>query len=197
MRKIVFLIVAVLKLCSCDLTEKRKKSSHLDQSRGKFYWKSVLRKYNFWWNECQKFFATNVTVEVTRNLLFIISASWLKTCQFKDPEFFKCSTVSVQGLFDNLVKGIEGIEGLDSIDPMRIDRIRILQGEGPVSVNASLTKVKVTGFSKVKVSENQVNSKDFGWITTVNLPKMRLEGNYHMMGRILVIPLNVSFASFR
>jgi Haemolymph juvenile hormone binding protein (JHBP) len=77
---------------------------------------------------------------------------------------------------------------------MRIDRIRILQGEGPVSVNASLTKVKVQGFSKVKVTENQVSSKDYNWVTTIKLPKMRLEGNYHMQGRILVIPLNVSFA---
>jgi hypothetical protein len=119
-------------------------------------------------------------------------AEWLKTCQFKDPDFFKCSTSSVQGLFDNLVKGLEGIEGLESIDPMKIDRIRILQGEGPVSVNASLTKVKVTGFSKVRVIENQVNSKDYSWVTSIKLPKMRLEGNYHMQGRILVIPLNVS-----
>lgn len=99
--------------------------------------------------------------------------------------------MSVQGLFDNVVKGINELDGLSSIDPMRIDRIKILQGEGPVSVNASLTKVKVLGFSKVKVLENQVSSKDYGWITTVKLPKMRLEGNYHMQGRILVIPLNV------
>lgn len=76
---------------------------------------------------------------------------------------------------------------------MSIDRIRILQGDGPVSVNASLSKVKVTGFSKVKVLENQVSSKDYSWITTIKLPKMRLEGNYHMRGRILVIPLNVSW----
>lgn len=116
----------------------------------------------------------------------------MKTCQFSDPDFFKCSTGSVQGLFDHLIKGIEGVEGLDSIDPMRIDRIRILQGDGPVSVNASLSKVKVMGFSKVKVVENRVSSKDYSWITTIKLPKMRLEGNYHMMGRILVIPLNVS-----
>lgn len=124
--------------------------------------------------------------------ILMFTASWLKTCSFKDPDFIKCSTGSVQGLFDNLLRGIKGVEGLDSIDPMRIDRIRILQGEGPVSVNASLSKVKVMGFSKVKVVENQVSNKDYSWITTIKLPKMRLEGNYHMMGRILVIPLNVS-----
>jgi hypothetical protein len=131
-------------------------------------------------------------VNISADLLQIVFlADWLQTCAFKDPEFVKCSTSSVQGLFDNVVKGIEGVDHLESVDPMRIDRIRILQGEGPVSVNASLTKVKVVGFSKVKVTENQVSSKDYSWITTVKLPKMRLEGNYHMHGRILVIPLNV------
>lgn len=128
--------------------------------------------------------------------LLNFSASWLKTCYFKDQDFIKCSTADVQSLFNNLIKGIEGVDGLDSIDPMTIDRIRILQGEGPVSVNASLTKVKVIGFSKVKVVENQVSSKDYSWVTTIKLPKMRLEGNYHMMGRILVIPLNVSERNF-
>lgn len=73
---------------------------------------------------------------------------------------------------------------------MNINRIRILQGDGPVSVNASLSKVVVTGFGKTRVVENQVSSKDYSWVTTIKLPKMRLEGNYHMMGRILVIPLN-------
>ena len=125
------------------------------------------------------------------HLIFL--AKWLQSCEFKDPEFTKCSTTSVQELFDQLAKGIEGLKGLENgTDPMKIDRIRILQGDGPVSVNASLSKIKVTGFSKTKVVENQVSSKDYSWITTLKLPKMRLEGNYHMQGRILVIPLNVS-----
>lgn len=130
-----------------------------------------------------------------KNLKFSIifnSADWLKTCTFKNPNFTQCSTTSVHGLFSHLIEGIEGINGLDTIDPMKIDRIRILQGDGPVSVNASLSKVTVTGFSKLKLIENQVSSKDYSWLTTLTLPKLRLEGNYHMQGRILVIPLNVS-----
>lgn len=127
-----------------------------------------------------------------KKIKFIFTAPWLKQCSINDPDLKKCSTASVQGLFDELTKGISGLQGLETIDPMKIDRIRILQGEGPVSVNASLSKVKVTGFSRTKVVENIVN-KDFSWVTIVKLPKMRLEGNYHMMGRILVIPLNVMY----
>lgn len=35
-----------------------------------------------------------------------------------------------------------------------------------------------------------VDPKDYSWDTRFSLPKMRIEGNYHMQGRILVIPLN-------
>lgn len=37
---------------------------------------------------------------------------------------------------------------------------------------------------------NSVSPKDYSWDTRFSLPKMRIEGNYHMQGRILVIPLN-------
>lgn len=50
--------------------------------------------------------------------------------------------------------GIEGLEDIGTIDPMRLGKIRILQGDGPVSVNASLSKVTVTGFSNTKVVQN-------------------------------------------
>lgn len=55
-----------------------------------------------------------------------------------------------------IVIGIPGLEEkVGVIDPMSIDRIRILQGQGPVSVNASLSKVVVTGFGRTKVIENK------------------------------------------
>lgn len=44
---------------------------------------------------------------------------------------------------------------LPSIDPLSIDEIRLLQGNGPVSINATLTDVTVRGFDKVKVIESQ------------------------------------------
>lgn len=78
----------------------------------------------------------------------------METCKFSDPDFIACSTRSVQGLFDKLVTGIEGLEDIGTIDPMRLGKIRILQGDGPVSVNASLSKVTVTGFANTKVVQN-------------------------------------------
>lgn len=36
----------------------------------------------------------------------------------------------------------------------------------------------------------RVNPIDYSWETHLFVPKIRIEGNYHMQGRILVIPLN-------
>lgn len=36
----------------------------------------------------------------------------------------------------------------------------------------------------------RVNPIDYSWETKLLIPKIRIEGNYHMQGRILVIPLN-------
>lgn len=83
-------------------------------------------------------------------------AEWLRTCKFSDPEFTKCSTDSVQGLFTKLATGIDGLSNFETIDPLKINKIKILQGEGPVSVNASLSKVTVLGFSKTKVIQSKL-----------------------------------------
>lgn len=37
---------------------------------------------------------------------------------------------------------------------------------------------------------HRVNPIDYSWETHLKVPKIRIEGNYHMQGRILVIPLN-------
>lgn len=45
--------------------------------------------------------------------------------------------------------------GLEPLDPLKIPKIRILQGEGPVNVNAALDDVTVTGFGKTEVLSSQ------------------------------------------
>lgn len=62
----------------------------------------------------------------------------------------QCSTESIQALFENIYKGVPGLEDI-KVDPLRINRIRVLTGSGPVSVNASLSKVLITGFRNTKV----------------------------------------------
>lgn len=39
-------------------------------------------------------------------LYFGITAEFIKTCRMADPDFIKCSTESVQGLFKQLITGV-------------------------------------------------------------------------------------------
>lgn len=99
---------------------------------------SLLKNVNIWLND-----------KVTQFPRFLFLASWLKSCEIKKPEFTNCSTESIQELFQNVFKGNYKIDGLDSVDPMLLDKISVLQGDGPVSLNARLSNVKFFGFSKI------------------------------------------------
>ncbi|KAL3276724.1 hypothetical protein HHI36_012094 [Cryptolaemus montrouzieri] len=114
---------------------------------------------------------------------------FVKTCVLHDPNFINCSTHAVQILFNKIPDGLPEI-GLPPLDPLKLDRLQILQGGGgPVTVNASLTNITIRGFGKTDVLYNSVHPKTFDFLTKLHLDRLRLEGNYHLLGRILVIPL--------
>lgn len=119
-------------------------------------------------------------------------ASWLITCALKDPGFEKCHLDSIRGLFEKVLQGSYKVEGIESMDPVLLDKVQILQGTGPVSLDARLTNLKIKGLSKGLIIDNKANVKDKIWTTVFQIPKLRVEGNYQMNGQILVIPLNVS-----
>ncbi|XP_048517648.1 uncharacterized protein LOC109534591 isoform X2 [Dendroctonus ponderosae] len=104
-------------------------------------------------------------------------------------EFVNCSTHAVQTLFNEIPKGNEDIE-LQILDPLKVPFVKILQGGGgPVTVNASLTQVTVIGFGNTQIILNSVDPDTYDFFTKLHLPRMRIDGNYELLGRILVIPL--------
>ncbi|XP_077283602.1 protein takeout-like [Arctopsyche grandis] len=130
-------------------------------------------------------------------LLFILDRSYayyeqkpdfIKTCYKKDPKFGECSRVAVQGIFDKLKEGLPEI-GIDPLDPLKISKIRILQGDGPVNVNAALDDVTVTGFGATQVLVSEVYDKTYDFFTRIRIPHLRIEGTYNLRGKILLLPL--------
>ncbi|CAH2108488.1 unnamed protein product [Euphydryas editha] len=114
--------------------------------------------------------------------------NFVQTCLKSDPDFEDCSKVAVQQLFNALGPGLPEID-LPPIDPLNIPKIRILQGDGPVNVNAALDNVVVTGFGHTEVLLSQVDDKTYDFYTKVRVPKIRIEGIYDLKGKILLIPL--------
>lgn len=58
-----------------------------------------------------------------------------------------------------------------------------------MNVNASLTNVTVVGFGNSQILLNTVDPVKYDFYTKLRLPKIRIEGNYNLLGRILLIPL--------
>ncbi|KAL1506459.1 hypothetical protein ABEB36_005822 [Hypothenemus hampei] len=128
---------------------------------------------------------------VVQGKILVNQPDFVKTCMITKPreEFRNCSTNSVQTLFYEIPKGNEDI-GLQVLDPLKVPVVKILQGGGgPVAVNASLTDVTVIGFGNTKIVMNFVDPETYDFYTKLHLPRMRIDGKYELLGRILVIPL--------
>ncbi|KAI8123532.1 Protein takeout [Lucilia cuprina] len=86
---------------------------------------------------------------------------------------------------------IPGLDSIKSFDPFYLNRIKITQGNSQaINLKVELSNVKIIGFGHTNVLESAVSSKDFSWKTTFVLPVMKLQGDYSLFGRILLIPLN-------
>ncbi|KAH8419556.1 hypothetical protein KR222_005777, partial [Zaprionus bogoriensis] len=116
---------------------------------------------------------------------------YIKQCKIADKNFVNCSTQSIQQLFDKLNDGIPGLTSIKSFDPFHLNRIRISQGNSnAINLKVELANVKIIGFGHTNVLESLVFKKDYSWKTTFTLPVMKLQGDYSLFGRILLIPLN-------
>ncbi|KAI8043883.1 hypothetical protein M5D96_000026 [Drosophila gunungcola] len=81
-------------------------------------------------------------------------------------------------------------ESFGPIDPMRQDQLVFKQDNSDVAtISANLTDMLISGFGKMVIKESKVSKKDFSWLTKIYLPKMRMDGHYKMLGRILLVPL--------
>ncbi|XP_054726326.1 uncharacterized protein LOC129236131 [Anastrepha obliqua] len=118
--------------------------------------------------------------------------SYMQTCRINDPEFVKCSTTSIQKLMDQLGKGIPEVNAvIGPFDPLKVKEIQFAQdNQGAVTLHANLTEMVAIGLSKLVIKESKVSKKDYSWETKIYIPKLRLEGQYKMAGKILLIPLN-------
>uniref|UniRef100_A0A1A9W9I8 Circadian clock-controlled protein n=1 Tax=Glossina brevipalpis TaxID=37001 RepID=A0A1A9W9I8_9MUSC len=117
--------------------------------------------------------------------------SYIKSCKIYEPEFTKCSTESIQLLMNEISKGIPELKGVvKSLDPFILDDIDFKQSNTEAAnLEANLKKLTATGLSKLQIKESRVSKKDFSWLTKILIPKLRLEGQYKLNGRVLVLSL--------
>lgn len=117
------------------------------------------------------------------DLVLKLPASWLNTCSSKDPHFINCHLQSIQSLFANVFNGNYKVKGIESIEPYKLDKVQILQGSGPVSVDASLKNVDLFGLPQGAITNVSANFDTFQWSFVFKIPKLRIESDYQMKVR--------------
>ncbi|XP_032593498.1 uncharacterized protein LOC6564096 isoform X2 [Drosophila grimshawi] len=124
--------------------------------------------------------------------------SYIESCRINEPDFTNCSTRSIQGFLNAVIEGIPEIEeSFGPIDPMKQDQLSFKQENSDiVSISANITNLVIRGFGKMVLKESKVSKKDFSWQDHIYIPKMRIDGNYKMLGRVLIIPLHGSGTLF-
>lgn len=65
-----------------------------------------------------------------------------------------CNTQTVQQIFSSLKDGYPEI-GIIPLDPLNVTEVRLLHGDGPVAINATLQNVYVTGFASAVIKSNK------------------------------------------
>ncbi|XP_066999781.2 protein takeout [Anabrus simplex] len=109
-------------------------------------------------------------------------------CKKSDPNLNTCLKNAVQAVVPQLVDGIPNL-GVLSIDPLEVSSIDISQGTGPVAVALKFRNVKVYGLSKGIVRDSKADLKNFMLEFGGFAPYVRLEADYEMDGKILVLPV--------
>lgn len=86
-------------------------------------------------------------------------ASSFKKCNRKRKDFGECLVQAVEDAVGQLTKPFKEV-GLNSLDPLEVPSMTIAPGSGPTNFQQNYKNMKITGFSKPKISK-------FEWVTTV------------------------------
>lgn len=82
--------------------------------------------------------------------------------------------------------------GLPVFEPLRINKLEIVQPDGPVTLKLYMKNVDLHGLSNAKITRVSGFEKNFEKAkieVVVSFPQMRLQGLYKIDGRVQVLPV--------
>lgn len=92
--------------------------------------------------------------ELSPSFSHLISASSFTADSFSrcNQEDGQCLLDAITATFRNFYKGVPEI-GLVPLDPLRIDKMDIIQGDGPINIELNFRKVDLLGFREAKIKK--------------------------------------------
>ncbi|ENN70878.1 hypothetical protein HUJ04_003490 [Dendroctonus ponderosae] len=109
-------------------------------------------------------------------------------CRKSDKDFAECIRKNVELAINSLNKPTPEL-GLSTFDPLDIPELYIGAGKGPVNVAQHFKKVKLYGLTNAQVIKSNMDWDKKMLISESINPNLRLQGDYTMKGRILLLPI--------
>ncbi|XP_050088483.1 uncharacterized protein LOC126572847 [Anopheles aquasalis] len=136
-------------------------------------------------------------------LLFTVAATVSIGYAAKFPDSFsrcnqedgQCLLDAITATFRNFYKGVPEI-GLVPLDPLRIDKMDIIQGDGPINIELNFRKVDLNGFREAKIKKaNGFTANPTKMELNLLVPVASLVGGYKINGKVLILPIQGEGAS--
>ncbi|XP_058169536.1 protein takeout-like [Anopheles ziemanni] len=100
-----------------------------------------------------------------------------------------CLLEAITATFRNFYKGVPEI-GLVPLDPLRIDKMDIVQGDGPINIVLNFRKVDLTGFREAEIKKaSGFTPNPTKMELNLLVPVASLVGGYKINGKVLILPI--------
>lgn len=111
-----------------------------------------------------------------------------RVCKRNNPDLDKCIVDVLNGFSSSVKKGFPDLK-IPSLDPLFVSEIKVLQGNGPVSIDSTFTNQKFHGISNYKIERAKINLSTGRMEFDVSLPWLYVDGDYNIKGQVLILPI--------
>ncbi|XP_067005499.2 protein takeout [Anabrus simplex] len=112
----------------------------------------------------------------------------LKICHQNDANFDECLKIAVQDALKKLKHGNPTL-GLLPLDPLKITTLDLGKSTGPVNIGLRFDNVTMHGISESIIKVQKSNLSDYHLYAESLTPRLKMEANYEMDGRVLLLPI--------
>lgn len=106
-----------------------------------------------------------------------------------DPQWRECTRKNIESSIHQMKNKVYKEIGLPPMEPLPIPALIIGEGKGPVNVQQNFKNVKLHGLTDSTVLSSFFDIKNYDLYAESITPELRLEAEYEMAGRVLLLPI--------
>ncbi|CAH1404686.1 unnamed protein product [Nezara viridula] len=117
------------------------------------------------------------------------ASDYFAICHTSDSDFNDCVNNTLTTLRGEFIKGIPSLNLLP-LEPLKIEKMELRQGTGEkFQMYQKLTNINIHGIGNYTIEHCNFDYKKKQWNHTQSYPYIKLEGDYEMDGKMLILPI--------